>query len=300
MKIIFKHPWCYQFMDDMKNFELGALSFIDDNKRISSAGLVKRGRIMSLGQEYRNDMPQVWFHGPFFSYTYRDVQYSLKKFKDYPNNLGSTVCRYELSDHSGTHIDGLNHASRDHLVYGNVDIRDITDDVGTISLGIETMPPVFTRGIMLDFTLLFGVDFLDPGYEITVKNLEEAIDNFNLDIREGDGVFFHTGYGKLWVKDNKKYMGDSPGPGEEGAKCMVKQKVSITGADTSPYEVTRSTDKLLFPCHQILIRDAGMHLVENLRLEELSSEGVHEFLFICAPLKLKGGAGSPVSPLAVY
>lgn len=287
-------------MVDLKELELGALSLIDENKRISSAGIVKQGKITSLGQEYRNDMPQIWFHGPFFSYTYRDVEYSLKKFKDYPNHLGSTVCRYELSDHSGTHIDGLNHASRDYLVHGDLDIRDISDEVGTNSLGIETMPPVFTRGIMLDFTRLFGVETLEPGYEITVKDVEEAIDHFNIGLKEGDGLFFHTGYGKLWVTDNQKYMGDSPGPGEEVAKWMVKNKVSITGADTSPYEVTKTADKLLFPCHQILIRDAGVHLVENMRLEELSAEGINEFLFICAPLKLKGGAGSPVSPFAVY
>ncbi len=287
-------------MVDLKSLELGALSFIDDGKRISAAGLVKKGKITSLGQEYRNDMPQIWFHGPFFSYTYRDVEYTLKKFKSYPNHLGSTICRYELSDHSGTHIDGLNHASRDYLVYGDLDIRDISGDVGTNTLGIESMPPVFTRGIMLDFTKFFGTDILDPGYEITVKDVEEATEHYKLELKPGDGLFFHTGYGKLWINDNEKYMGASPGPGEEVAIWMVKNKVSITGTDTSSYDVTRPTDKLLFPCHQILIRDAGVHLVENMRLEELSSEGVNEFLFICAPLKLKGGAGSPVSPLAVY
>lgn len=287
-------------MIDLKSLELGALSLIDDKKRASSAGLVKQGKIMSLGQEYRNDMPQIWFHGPFFAYTYRNVDYSLKKFEDYPNRLGSTICRYELSDHSGTHIDGLNHASRDHLIHGDLDIREISDEVGTSSMGIESMPPVFTRGIMLDFTRLFGVDALDPGYEITVKDVEDATKHFDIKLEDGDGLFFHTGFGKLWIKDNEKYMGDSPGPGEEVAKWMVKNRVSITGTDTSPYEVTRSTDKLLFPCHQILIKDAGVHLVENMRLEELSSEGISEFLFICAPLKLKGGSGSPVSPFAVY
>lgn len=287
-------------MVDLKHLELGALSLVDDRKIVSSAGMVKKGRTVSLGQEYRNDMPQIWFHGPFFSYTYRDVGYSLRKFRDYPNRLGSTVCRYELSDHSGTHIDGLNHASRDHLIHGDLDIREISDEVGTSSLGIESMPPVFTRGVMLDFPRLFGVDMLEPGYEISVEDVEKAITSFKIDLKEGDGLFFRTGYGKLWIRDNEKYMGDSPGPGEEVAKWMVAKGVSITGADTSPYEVTKSTDKLLFPCHQILIRDAGIHLVENMRLEDLSSEGVDEFLFVCAPLKLKGGAGSPVSPFAVY
>lgn len=280
---------------------LGTLGLIDPEKVISSASLVKRGRVVSLGQTYEAGMPQIWFHGPFFAYTYRTVEDSLRMFKEFENHLGSTICRYELSDHTGTHVDGLNHASTDHELHGGIDIRDITADVGTTEMGIESMPPVFTRGILLDFPDFFGVDMLEPGYEIKEKDISDYISRRNVTIRKGDGIFFRTGYGKLWMKDNEKYMGDAPGPGEEAARWLLKNHAGITGADTSPYEVTReNSGKKLFPCHQILIKEGGMHLVENMRLEELSSDSVSEFLFLCLPLKLKGGAGSPVSPAAVY
>lgn len=280
---------------------IGSLSSITTGKILSSASLVKLGKVVSLSQEYSSEMPQIWFHGPFFSYTYRDVEYSLRKFSEFKNRLGSTVCRYELSDHSGTHVDGLNHASRDHEIYGGHDIRDISAETGTTKLGIETMPPVFTRGLLIDIPRIFGVDMLEPGYEITVKDVERFISEENISLEPGDGVFFHTGYGKLWARNNEKYLGESPGPGMEVARWMVEHGVSITGADNSPYEVTNSGNSdLLFPCHQILIKDGGMHLVENMKLDELSADRVSEFLFVCSPLKLKGGAGSPISPVGVY
>lgn len=280
---------------------VGTLASITPGKMIDSASLVKRGKAVSLSQELSEDMPQIWFHGPYFSYTYRNVDYSLRKFREFSNRLGSTVCRYELSDHTGTHVDGLNHASFNYELYGGVDIRDIAAETGTSEMGIETMPPVFTRGLHLDFTRFFGVDMLEPGYEITVHDIGELLKEYNISLQKGDGVFFNTGFGKLWGKDNGKYMGDAPGPGVEAARWMVKNGASITGTDTSPYEVTNSgKDELLFPCHQVLIKESGMHLVENMRLEELSADNVDEFLFACAPLKLKGGAGSPVSPIGIY
>lgn len=281
--------------------DLGTLALITPDKMIESASLVRKGRAVSLSQELSDRMPQIWFHGPYFSYTYRDVDYSLRKFSEFKNELGSMVCRYELSDHTGTHVDGLNHASFRHEIYGGIDIREISAETGTTKLGIETMPPVFTRGLLLDFARFFGVDMLDPGYEINVDEVLKLVREYGLTIKRGDGVFFHTGFGQLWAVDNEKYLGDAPGPGVEVAKWLGKSGASITGTDTSPYEVTNSEDaSTLFPCHQILIKGSGMHLVENMRLQELSMDGVTEFLFACAPLKLKGGAGSPVSPIGIY
>ncbi len=288
-------------MAPMRIDELGTLANIKPEKMIESASLVRKGKVASLSQELSDKMPQIWFHGPYFSYTYRDVDYSLRKFSEFKNQLGSTVCRYELSDHTGTHVDGLNHASFKHEIYGGVDIRDISAESGTSELGIETMPPVFTRGLLLDFAGFFGVDMLEPGYEIRVEDVKKLMKEFDISMKTGDGIFFHTGFGKLWAVDNEKYLGDSPGPGVEVAKWLGKSGASITGTDTSPFEVTNSSEmSTLFPCHQILIKESGMHLVENMRLQELASDGVTEFLFACAPLKLKGGAGSPVSPIGVY
>ena len=102
------------------------------------------------------------------------------------------------------------------------------------------------------------------------------------------------------MKDNTRYLGYAPGVGVSAAKWLAKKQISITGADTLSFDVAKSNSKLLFPCHQVLIKEHGIRLVENLKLDELADQRVREFMFVCTPLKLKGGAGSPVAPIAVY
>lgn len=282
-----------------KRDAVGALNEITPEVVLSSLKNVRKGKIMSLGQTYESNMPTVWFHGPFFYNTYRTAENCLEMFKNFKNKLGSTVCRYELSDHTGTHVDSLNHASTKYELYNGSDIRKITSDSGTTQLGIDTMPPVFTRGILLDFPSYFGVDILEPSFEITPKHLESVARKGNIHFKPGDAILFYTGYSKLWIKDNARYLGDGPGPGIPAARWLAKKRVGITGADTSSFEVVKKNSKQLFPCHQILIKENGIHLVENLKLDELAQAKVTEFLFVLSPLKFKGGAGSPVAPIAV-
>lgn len=281
--------------------EIGALSRITPDVVLSSLSCVKKGTVLPLGQIYDESMPTVWFHGPFFYSTFRTYESTIKMFeKDFRNKLGSLVCRYELSDHTGTHVDSLNHAAEEYELYGGIDSREILTSSGTTQLGIETMPPVFTRGILLDFPSFLGIDILEPSFEITPKLVTSLIERRKIKLKTGDALIFYTGYCKLWGKDNPKYLGLCPGPGLATAKWIAKQKISITGADTSSYEVVKQKTKDLFPCHQVLIKQNGIHLVENLKLDELAKERVTEFLFALSPLRFRGGAGSPVAPIAVY
>jgi kynurenine formamidase len=281
--------------------EIGALHRITEDTVLSSLAYVKKGRVLSLGQVYDEKMPLVWFHGSFSQVTFRTVEETLKMFeKDFTNKLGSVICRYELSDHTGTHVDSLNHATIGYEFYGGADARKISADKGTTKLGIETMPPVFARGILLDFASFLGVDMLEPSFEIKQELVEQLIRKERIEIKVGDAVLFYTGYCKLWGRDNPRYLDLCPGPGKETAKWLARKRIGITGSDTVSYEVVKPKTKELFPCHQILIKKNGIHLVENLKLDALAKENVVEFLFVLSPLKLKGGAGSPVAPLAVY
>jgi kynurenine formamidase len=281
--------------------QVGSLNEVTSDVVLSSLGYVRKGVVMSLGQTYETGMPTVWFHGPFFYSTYRNVEGCLKMFgKDFDNELGSTICRYELSDHTGTHVDSLNHAAVKYELYNGIDAREVTTDKGTTLLGIETMPPVFTRGVLLDFPSFFDVEALEPSYEITPRHIESLSKKNGITFKPGDAVLFYTGYSKLWSKDNDRYLNECPGPGVPAARWLVAHRVAITGSDTPSFEVVPKKTRQLFPCHQVLIKENGTHLVENLKLDDLAEAGVKEFLFVLCPLKLKGGAGSPVAPIAVY
>jgi kynurenine formamidase len=74
----------------------------------------------------------------------------------------------------------------------------------------------------------------------------------------------------------------------------------LVGADNSAIEISPNPDKKLAgPVHQIMLVVNGIHLLENLRLDQLAARGVHEFALIVEPLKIQGGTGSTVAPIAI-
>lgn len=279
----------------------GALSRITAERTLAALKLPVQGKVVSLSHLLENGMPVPDFHGPFLMTTHRTVRGTLDMFSgSNSNRLGSVVCRYELADHTGTHIDALNHASEGFELYGGVDAREVTTDTGTKTLGVDTLPPIVTRGVLADVARFLGGDVLDDEYEITPDDLVETLRSQEISLHDGDALLIRTGYSRFWMKDNARYLGYSPGMGKEAAQWIAEQRVSVTGADNSSFDVVRRRSAELFPCHQILIKRAGIPLVENLVLDELSAMHVYQFLFVCTPLKFRGGAGSPVAPVAVF
>ncbi len=280
---------------------IGALSLITPEGVRAALRYVKKGMVVSLAHTLENGMPVPDFHGPFVMTTHRTVEGTLRLYEgSNKNRLGSVVCRYELADHTGTHLDALNHASEGYEMHAGLDARSITTDTGTLKLGVDTLPPIVTRGVLLDFPGHYGVDMLDEEYEIRAEEVRSLLEKHAITLRWGDAVLIYTGFSKLWMRDNAKYLGYAPGVGEACAEWLAAQRISVAGSDTSSFDVVKRKSEKLFPCHQILIKRNGIPLVENLKLEELSKAGVYEFLFVCTPLKFKGGAGSPVSPIAIY
>jgi kynurenine formamidase len=105
---------------------------------------------------------------------------------------------------------------------------------------------------------------------------------------------------KLWGKDNARYNRGNPGIGIKAAELLIAKDPILLGADNTPVEVWPSPDPLLaFPVHQMALVVNGVHLLENLKLDELAAKNVSEFAFVMQPLKLKGATSSTVAPAAV-
>ena len=88
----------------------------------------------------------------------------------------------------------------------------------------------------------------------------------------------------------------SPGPGIEGARWLSARKIFAAGSETAPFESVPSPE---MPVHVHLLVESGIHIIECLNLEELSEAGAAEFLFVAAPLKIRGGTASPIRPIAL-
>jgi kynurenine formamidase len=159
---------------------------------------------------------------------------------------------------------------------------------------------LMTRGVLVDVAGFKGVDMLPDTYEITVADLEGAIKKQNLTFQPGDAIIIHTGWGTLWDRDAARYAKGNPGIGVKAAEFLIAKDPMLLGADTAPVEVSPNPDKLIsLPIHQMALVVYGVHLLENLKLDELAAKNVSEFALVVQPLKLWGATGSTVTPAAI-
>lgn len=279
--------------------EIGAVRAITPNKVLEAAHLVKEGKSYSLAHVLEEGIPSVSFHGQFLYTTYHRHSLDLKS-PGKLNDAGGMNTRLEMADHTGTHIDGLNHISIGDRLYNGYFSEEVMGSSGTTKLGIEKTPPIFTRGVLVDVAEQMKVESLDGGVAIPAEKIREVLNANNLKITSGDAVLIRTGWGRYWMKDNAKFLGPVPGIDLSAAEFFEREGASIVGSDTWNVEVDpavpmRGADAV----HQHLITKSGIRMIENLYLEGLSKDNVKEFLFVCLPLRIKGGSGSPVSPIAV-
>jgi kynurenine formamidase len=200
----------------------------------------------------------------------------------------------------GTQFDGFAHQSHNGVHYNCFKTSEIVTRNGFTKLGIQNVGSLITRGVLIDVAGYKGVDLLGDTYEITQEDIDGAIKKQNITLQPGDAIVTRTGWSKLWGKDNARYGRGNPGLGIKAAQFLLSKDPMMLGGDTAPVEVNPNPDKLVsLPMHQLALTVHGVHLLENLTLEELAAKGVNEFALIMQPLKLQGATGSTVAPIAL-
>jgi kynurenine formamidase len=200
-----------------------------------------------------------------------------------------------MAEHSGTHLDALCHQAENLHLHGGIAIdAQVQTPYGFTQLGAETIPPLVARGVLLDVA---GAERLPPGHAVGVEELETAAEG--LELRRGDVVLIRLGSGALW--DDRPAYEAAGGISAGGSRWLAERAPLAVGADNLAWDVPGARDPELgtLPGHTLLIVRAGVYILESLYLEELARDGVREFAFVCLPLKLRGGTGSPVRPLAL-
>jgi kynurenine formamidase len=277
------------------NDEAGALNEITAEKRIIAARLVQRGRTYDLAHVLDE-------HSPAFpGRTFRQWMHERAPEGGLGSNHVHWVAeRFEATTQMGTHIDGLNHLQINKRTYNGHDIDEITNGIGTTKLGIETLPQVVTRGLLVDVARVRGVDRLEAGDVITIDDVHDALGPVRLGVERGDAVLFHTGWGQLWDGDPARYPTGQPGPGVALGEWLAERRIALTGCDTWSYGPVPPEDpNYPFLVPQTLNVRHGIIVAENLRLSDLARDMEAEFLFVLSHSKLRGATGSWVAPLAI-
>ena len=274
--------------------ERGSANHMKPEAVLNAVRLIRTGEVIELGHVLAPTMP-------FFGTRRFDV-HAKRTFMNPPSNRrGSNeeVVITELGQ-VGTQFDGFSHQTHESSMYNCFKVEETGTRTGFAKLGIHNVGALMTRGVLIDVAGLKGVDMLPDTYEITVQDLEDALKKQNLTLQPGDAVIIHTGWVKLWSKDNARFVKSCPGIGVKSAEWLIAKDPMLLGSDNWPVEVSPNPDpQLSLPVHQIALVVSGVHLLENMRLDELAAKQVHEFAFMLQPLKIQGGTGSTVAPVAV-
>lgn len=253
--------------------------------------LMRTARAYDLAQPYFTGMPHYPTHPPFL--------FSLSKLHgDYtgPDQVSSASEAFTLGGHVGTHMDALCHFSRGGALHGGVEAASVESHAGGVQhLAIDSVGLLIGRGVLLDIAALEGVDALPADFTITPEHLSAAAERAA--VSPGDVVLLRTGWGALW-NDAHRYTNKMrcPGPALEGARWLSEKCVIAVGSDTMALE--RIPDPAM-PVHVHLLVERGVYILESLYLEDLARDRVSTFVFVAAPLKIRGATGSPIRPFAL-
>jgi kynurenine formamidase len=278
--------------------QIGNMNYVTPAKTLAATKLVTNGKAYRLGIETNKNTP-----------AYGTRTFSITVIQ--PNqaggaSLGPTKTTYNDDIINGwvgvgSQLDGLGHAGIDGLYFNCNRAAEFTMPDGLKKLGIENVPPVATRGVLLDMAGYFNTDMVKEGTAFNRAEIEGAMKRQGVrSIEKGDVVLFYTGWQKLLGKDNTRFISVNPGLGRDGARYLASLEVAMIGADTSNFEVIPfEKDAGVYEVHQILLALNGIHILENMNTEEMVRDRAWEFLFTLGPARLTGGVQAIVNPIAI-
>lgn len=278
--------------------QIGNMHYVTPEKTLAATKLVTKGKSYRLAIETNKDTPAY----PPRTFAVTIVQPG----QNAGASLGPTKTTYNDDQINGwagigTQIDGLGHIGIDNLYFNCNKSNDFAATDGLKKLGVEHIPAVATRGVVLDMAGYFKTDIVKEGTAFNRADIEGAMKRQGVQsIEKGDVVLFYTGWLKLLGKDNKRFGSVAPGLGRDGARYLASLGVAMIGSDTWSFEaVPFEPGAGVFEVHQILIPMNGIHILENINTEELVKDQAWEFLFTLGPARITGGVQAIINPIAI-
>jgi kynurenine formamidase len=287
--------------------ELGRLNMMTDATRAAVLSRISGGKTYDMSVEYFIGMPgwhaagdpryQIWMtHTPRGNV----VTDSMNVGDTVNAHVGYTGSAISMYSHTGTHIDALNHFGIGRQIYNGFSADEHLGDRGWEVTGAETIPPIIARGVLIDIAKFKGVEALPAGYRVLRSDIEGALKAQGVSLAPGDVVMIRTGRMKVY-ENAEAYTSNAPGLGLDAARFLVETSgAMVIGADNLSLEAFPSeVEGNYIPVHTYLLAQHGVPIMELVNLEELAKDGVYEFAFIGASLKLRGADAAPMRPIAL-
>lgn len=278
-----------------KDDELGTLNFITAEKRVSAAALVRQGRAMSIARDL--DTVQS-ANNP------QPVRHTMCYQSHYPIGCVDAVV-IDMHGFSITHLDAVAHVYRGHDIYNKRQAAEVALP-GGLSFGdiLVQKDGMFTRGVLLNIAAVRGTPWLEPDDGVTAADLLAAEERQGIRVEQGDCIFVYTGLQKREASRGPENLGERVGIMPDAIRWMHERKISVYSGDCVDAFPNPYGPRYVIYFHAITLAAMGLILLDIPALEPLvevcNELERSDFLLTMAPLRLKGGTGCPVNPIALF
>ncbi|MGH1370186.1 MAG: cyclase family protein [Geminicoccales bacterium] len=281
--------------------EIGAANHITPESVLAASQLIKTGKTYNLGIVVDSKTP---------AFAPRSMSITvLQPNQITTQGLGTNGMTYNDDIFMGwlgigPQIDGLGHIGIKHEYYNGLKGAEVAKADGLAKLGLEKLPPIVTRGVLLDMSAHYGQDIVKEGTAYTKEDIIAVAKAQGVELKKGDTVLFHSGWLNLLDgenQDHERYVSVEPGLGITGAEYLAEIGVVAVGADTwgveaLPFE--KGADGV-FAVHQILIPQNGIYMLENMDTREMVKDQAWEFMFVLGVTRMKGAVQMMINPTAI-
>ena len=278
--------------------EIGNANLITPESVLAASKLIKTGKTYSLGITIDATTPAF----PPRSLSLQVVQPGQQEGRAAFPNMTYNDDLVQTWLGIGPQIDGLGHLGAPGGMYYNCNrAEDFADIKGLTKLGIEKIPPIVARGVVLDMAGHAGVEVMQAGEFFTTADVKAVEEAQGTPIREGDVVLFHTGWTEgMLATDPEAWVGGEPGMAEDVADYLASKDVVAAGADTWGLDVVPPPDPTRpFQGHVTLLKENGIYILETMDTGPLVRDGAFEFLFVLGQAKIKGAVQMVINPIAI-
>ncbi len=282
--------------------EIGAANYVNEKRTKLAAKLVKQGKSHPLGVTISSKTP-----------AFPPRTLSLTVFA--PNQSAGSNLKSALGYHMtyaddilntwvgiGSQIDGLGHLGENNMLYNCNKAGDIIKTTGLTKLGVDKIPPMIARAVIIDMTKHFDVIHMEAGQAITPDDIKTAITNQNIEINEGDIILFYTGWTDAKLeKDPKAWVSGEPGTDNAAMEYLMTFNPMAVGSDTWGIDnVPPSKGDKVFYGHVTALQNNGVYLLETMNTGKLVKEGIKEFMFVLGQARVQGTVQMIINPVAIY
>ncbi len=277
----------------------GALNHITPARLLAAVGEVSTGRSVTLAAAMAGSAPD-------------NPEPGTRHMKHLPGEsspvagLSFAADQLVMNVHGDvdSHIDALCHVAYAGALYNGISPGEVTS-AGASELSIDdARDGIVGRGVLLDIPALRGVDWLEPGDQVTEADLAAAEQAQGVRVGPGDLLFVRVGHRRRREQHGAWDVTQArAGLDPRAMTWVAARQVAAMGCDGNSDTAPSQTEGVDFPVHVLAINALGMHLLDYLRFDELlaacQQAGRWSFLCVVAPLRLPGGTGSPVNPIAI-